>query len=99
MSTEVLSAPVEQPVTAGSVESLQQGVEGMELQQAQVETAPLPAVEAELHRACAEGSLDGVRQVLSNGLEALETLGECAVSLWTTVWLLVYTDSPLSHSP
>lgn len=34
----------------------------------------------ELHRACAEGDIEGVKRVLSRGLEPLETLGESSFS-------------------
>lgn len=55
---------------AGDVEGLAQGMEGMHVEQGQI-----PVPESELHRACAEGNLDGVRACLTASLEALETLG------------------------
>ena len=51
------------------VDGLAQQVNGLS-----VSGAPQP--EYELHRACAEGSLDEVRAVLSRGLEQLEVMGE-----------------------
>lgn len=40
-----------------------------------------PQPQGELHRACAEGRVDGVRAVLARGLDQLETLGEFVFSL------------------
>jgi hypothetical protein len=73
MAMELSQAAVEQGQEQGDMKKQMNGdvagQEGGEQSQSQ-------QVELELHRACAAGSLDDVRAVLSRGLEQLEILGK-----------------------
>ena len=56
------------------VATAEQGMQGMDL---------LAVGDSTLHRACAEGRLEDVREILTRSTEALESLGELGDSFHT----------------
>jgi hypothetical protein len=58
------------------VEGVILGNTGEQGQQEETQQDQPSLADFELHRACAEGNVEEVKQVLSRGLESLETLGE-----------------------
>lgn len=64
---EVVNGGVQENAEDAPVAGVEQGMKGLGVSE---------EAGSALHRACAEGRLDGVREALSRGVESLEVLGE-----------------------
>lgn len=84
MAVELAQASVEQEQEQGQGQQgdLKKQVNGDVAGQEGEEQSQPQQVELELHRACAAGSLEDVRAVLSRGLEQLEILGKSCGYCW-----------------
>lgn len=67
---------IEKDAVKSASDAVEEKKDEVEALQEQIEAVNLGNVD-DLHAACVEGNLQGVRALLSKGTDRLETLGEC----------------------